>query len=91
MVELKNDQEIKGYVEEVSSAMDLVLRQCNINSNGEVVDQHIVCGDSIRFVHIPPHVHVTQLANSFVRKLDQSERRNAPNKIVVSHNSNKRK
>lgn len=94
-MELKNDKEVKGYVEEVTTTMDLVLRQCTMTSvdgsEPEIMDQYLVAGKSIRFVHLPPNVQVAQLASAFMRRTEQSERRNAPNKIHEVHNSNKRK
>ncbi len=95
VVELKSDKEVKGYVEEVTSTMDLVLRQCTVTSmddrSTESMDQYLVAGKSIRFVHLPPNVQVAQVSSSFMKKMEQNERRNAPNKIHDAHNSSKRK
>jgi small nuclear ribonucleoprotein (snRNP)-like protein len=99
VIELKSDREVRGYLEEVTPSMDVILRQCRLSSvqsvdgsgEEEYMEQHLIAGSTIRFVHLPPNVQVSQVAGSFMKKMEQNERRNAPHKIHESHNSNKRK
>ena len=84
VIELKNDTEVRGFVEEASNKMDVQLCNCsqtNIDGQSIDMDRMIIKGKSIRFVHLPKSLSVTKTMNDFVRKMEYNDRRNAPNQI----------
>lgn len=76
VIELKNDGEIRGVIEEVDAKMKIVLRTGLDASNFEYVE-----GRAIRYVHIPPAINAAAHLESYVRRLDRINAGNRPSVI----------
>ncbi len=93
VVELKNDEEIKGIIDGVDNAMNLVLKSvvnaisssANTNLLKEPNDITIP-GNSIRYVHLPKQLNAHDIMNRQEKKV----KRNTPNTQIIDRKDNKR-
>jgi small nuclear ribonucleoprotein (snRNP)-like protein len=84
VIELRDDSEVRGYIDSVTASMDVLLCHCHhtlANSEERTMEQMIIKGTSIRYVHIPKSTSVLKNMSDFVRKLEFNERRSVPSKI----------
>lgn len=91
VVELKNDAEIKGVIDGVDNAMNLVLKPV-----GSVTaistdllqdpDDITIPGNSIRYVHLPKQLN----ARDMMTKQEKKVKRNTPNTQIIDRKDNKR-
>lgn len=85
VVELKNDSEVRGVVEESDRGMNISMRNVRqVDANGTVAefDFLVVNGPSIRYVHISPFLNVSSHITSHIRRLDHISKHTGPHKIV---------
>lgn len=84
MIELKNDTEIMGIVEDVEPSMNVVLSSAThtLNDGSQVEAESItVKGPSIRYVHIPPSVRMKAQVADYVKKVDRIRTHSQPHTI----------
>jgi small nuclear ribonucleoprotein (snRNP)-like protein len=85
VIELKNDDEIRGIVCACDEKMNVLLNQITVATHTgrqEKYDEMLVKGKSIRYVHFPPFLNIKSQIVSYLKKTDSQSRKNAPRKIV---------
>lgn len=85
VLELKNDSEIRGVVDESGSDMNVSLRNVRqVDASGNVAefDFLAVNGPNIRYVHISPFLNIGSHITSHIRRLDHISKHTGPHKIV---------
>ena len=83
-IELKDDSEICGMLEEVDNALNLTLDNARLtDSFGNVVESEKVYidGTKIRYVHIPPEVKPSAIVSAYIKKVEKIHIRSKPNPI----------
>jgi len=93
VVELKNDEEIKGTIDGVDNAMNLVLKPAATAITAvtgaelqEEPDDITIPGNSIRYVHLPKQLNARDIMN----KQEKKTKRNTPNTQIIDRKDNKR-
>lgn len=84
VIELKNDTEVSGIVEDVDAAMNVALSGAKHSlRDGSIVkmDSTTVKGPSIRYVHIPSKIRMRAQVSDYVKKLDRIRGQNKPSVI----------
>lgn len=85
VVELKDDSEICGVVEESDKDMNLVLIGTKQTfPNGSIIEQEtaFVNGPSIRYVHFPKHINAAKQVNEYLKLTDKLKARSKPHQII---------
>lgn len=83
-IELKDDSEVCGMLEEVDNSLNLTLHNARLtDSDGNIIESDIVyiSGAKIRFVHIPPDVKPSSIVSAYIKKVDKIHIRSRPNTI----------
>ena len=91
IIELKNDSEIFGTVDEVDAYMNFVLTEAKqVFSNGKISHSDFmdVKGNAIRYVHIPEDINCTQHVSTYVKGLDRLQKTSQPH--LIKERENKR-
>lgn len=86
MVELKDDSEVRGFIETATPNMDVCLiNATHTSSAGQIIVQGSVDvkGGMVRYVHLPPKVRVHSAVAQHMGKLDFINSRGR-NRIVDS-------
>eukprot|EP00600_Ochromonadales_sp_CCMP1393_P005522 CAMPEP_0174962620 /NCGR_PEP_ID=MMETSP0004_2-20121128/4879_1 /TAXON_ID=420556 /ORGANISM="Ochromonas sp., Strain CCMP1393" /LENGTH=151 /DNA_ID=CAMNT_0016211161 /DNA_START=41 /DNA_END=496 /DNA_ORIENTATION=- len=84
VIDLKNDMEVKGFVEEADRGMNLTLSNASqVNPDGSIhtASSLTVTGSTIRSVHIPPFIRMESHITNYLRKLDGIKRQAKPHQI----------
>lgn len=84
VVELKNDFELRGVIEEGDWGLNLVLRgvsQTNTSGQLQKFDSLMVSGKTIRFVHIPSYINVRKSVAQYSKILQKISKSSKPHKI----------
>lgn len=69
VVELKNDTEITGYLEEADHGMNLTLHQAHhlfANGRERLMEIVFIHGSRIRYVHFSPQINAIKHLNDYV-------------------------
>lgn len=85
VIELKNDYEVRGIVQQCDEKMNVLLSQVimtTIQRKEEMYDEMLVKGRSIRYVHFPPFINIHAQVAQYRKKMESNRRKNMPNKIV---------
>ena len=85
VVELRNNTEISGIVDEVDSNMNLILTDVKyISACGEIRNMELlsVNGSNIRYVHISKEINLNAQVQNYVSKTNRNASRNNPVKIM---------
>ncbi len=86
MIELKNDYEVRGIVQQCDEKMNVLLSQVTMTTiqrkKEEMYDEMLVKGKSIRYVHFPPFINIHAQIAQYRKKMESNRRKNMPNKIV---------
>mmetsp|Transcript_17896 Transcript_17896/g.22582 ORF Transcript_17896/g.22582 Transcript_17896/m.22582 type:complete len:121 (+) Transcript_17896:104-466(+) len=83
VIELKNDSEVTGSIENCDNDMNLTLQNVRcVNTQGKVQKHSLmfVQGSMIRYVHIPDHVNVAHQVRRHVKRLDHCREKYKPPK-----------
>lgn len=91
VVELKNDAEVKGVIDGVDNAMNLVLKPVGSATaiSTDLLqdpDDITIPGNSIRYVHLPKQLN----ARDMMTKQEKKVKRNTPNTQIIDRKDNKR-
>ncbi len=91
VVELKNDAEVKGIIDGVDNAMNLVLKPVGSATaiSTDLLqdpDDITIPGNSIRYVHLPKQLN----ARDMMTKQEKKVKRNTPNTQIIDRKDNKR-
>ena len=86
VVELKNDSMVRGIMDEGDWGLNIVLRNASIESlcdrEGTMhVEQLMLAGKSIRFVHLPPTIDFRSAANQYVASTSRILKKSQPTKL----------
>lgn len=74
VIELKNDSEISGVLEEADRGMNLtLLGATQISRHGVVISMEVafVNGSKIRYVHIPPDINVVRHMAVYMKRVER--------------------
>jgi small nuclear ribonucleoprotein (snRNP)-like protein len=85
VIELKNDDEIRGIVCGSDEKLNVLLNKITVATHTgrqEKYDEMLVKGKSIRYIHFPPFLNIRSQLVSYLKKTDSQSRKNAPRKIV---------
>lgn len=91
VVELKNDTEISGIIENSDDVMNITFTDARQVSKAGVVllmDVAFVSGSKIRYVHIPPSIDIKSHMNRYIKRTARIKSSNVPNKWKASKNEN---
>ena len=85
VVDLKDDSDITGIVEEASNGMNIVL----VGAQHSFPDGHVdelevayILGSSIRYVHFPPHINPASHLSSYLKKTERIVKQSKPHQII---------
>ena len=84
VVEMKDDSEICGVLDDADKDMNLVLSNCRqVGSTGDVSESETarINGRKIRYVHIPPDIKPGPIVTSYIRKVDRIAKKSRPGPI----------
>lgn len=86
IVELKNDSMVRGILDEGDWGLNIVLRNASIaclNERQETmhVEQLMLAGKSIRFVHLPPTIDFRSAANQYAMSTSRILKKSQPAKL----------
>mmetsp|Transcript_17595 Transcript_17595/g.17668 ORF Transcript_17595/g.17668 Transcript_17595/m.17668 type:complete len:144 (-) Transcript_17595:341-772(-) len=84
LIELKNDSEISGILEEADRGMNMVLHEARqVSRDGTVLlmDIAFVNGPKIRYVHIPSDINISKHMTQYMKKMDRISGSNTRHKI----------
>ena len=85
VIELRNNTEISGVIEEVDGNMNLILTDVkSISPSGDVKLMELlsVNGTNIRYVHIAKEINLNSQVQNYVNKTSRNTTRNNPVKIM---------
>ena len=74
VIELKDDSEICGILDDVDEYMNVTLTNCRHTSATKDVHESEmteISGSKIRFVHIPPEIKPAVVVSTYLRKIDR--------------------
>ena len=77
-IELKSDKIVQGTVEEAHVGMNLQLSDVDYDDNK--LDMFYLQGDSIRLIHIPAHINVTDHMSQYMKRVE----RHGPKRVKIS-------
>ena len=83
-IELKNDIEITGVIEETDNNMNLTLNTVRqLHPSGTVLEMDIsfIQGSNIRYVHIPPQIPIVKHLTVYMRTIERVS--SLPNRTIV--------
>ena len=92
IIELKNDTEISGLVEDVDPAMSVVLTsatQTLLDGSKIEMESITIKGTSIRYIHIPPKVKMRPQVSDFLKRVDRIKTQSKPHAIKDRPKANK--
>ena len=84
VLELKNDVEVYGLIDEVDSTMAVTLVSVKeIFPSGNVKESDVlhINGKAIRYVHIPPEIKPVSHVNNYIKTIDRITRSSRPNVV----------
>ena len=84
VVELKNDVEVYGSVDETDAAMNLTLSAVReMHPNGTVIESDVLHlnGNSIRYIHLPPNINPGSHVTNYLKTLDRLTKQSRPHTI----------
>lgn len=92
VIEMKDDSEISGILDDVDKDMNIVLSNCRqVGATGDVSESDTahINGRKIRFVHIPPDIKPAATVSSYIRKVDRIRKQSRPGPIRDSKSSSR--
>lgn len=85
IAELKNDNTVRGIVDDSDWGMNLVLRNVTLYNRSDgceiQMEQMMLSGRMLRFVHIPPSVDFRHSVAQYLSATAQVKKKNLPPKI----------
>ena len=92
VIEMKDDSEISGILDDVDKDMNVVLSNCRqVGASGEVSESDTahINGRKIRYVHIPPDIKPSSAVTNYIRKVDRIRKQSRPGPIRDSKPSSR--
>lgn len=85
IVELKNDRTVRGILDDGDWGMNLVMRNVSIenadDNKSTIMEQLMVSGRSIRYIHLPPSLDWRVTISQYLDATTKTLKRNKPPKL----------
>ena len=85
VLELKNDDEVRGVVSDCDEKMNIYLKHASLQSHEgktQKYEEILIKGKFLRYVHFPSFINIRAQAANLLKTMETNKRKYAPRKIV---------